>query len=125
MAYLIKPGSGVALVDLVAFTQQPSSGWVMWTRRTYAAGGGVYDESPYVELVFDMLLTPAAYVAMLTLAGVNSALTAAVTVYVPNQYGTFARYDGVAVQPFNGADLRRRDYFIHDVKLLVKNLVAL
>jgi hypothetical protein len=98
---------------------------VQSTRRTFAADSSVYDEAKWVELVWDFVENPTDYAALLTLFGVNSVLYANVTVYVRNELFAFARYNGIAVRPQPGVDMEWSQFFVRNLKILVKDLAAL
>lgn len=127
MAYLVKTGHGVAQVSLEVMVPQPrTDATVQPIQRSYSASGAVHQTGAYIELLWSMLETAAQYTTLLAQFGLSATvLNANVTVYVPNSVYTFARYNGVAHLPLQGSDIKRADYFIRDVTILVKNLVAL
>lgn len=120
--YLVKTGHDVALVSLDIMMPQPRSTGVQAVRRTYGGDGSVYEEGAFIELEFDALESPTEYTTLLTQFGLNAALKAAVTVYVPNAFLAFTRYNGTAVRPEVGKDMRRENYFIRSVTILVRDL---
>jgi hypothetical protein len=123
--YRIATGHGVALVSLTVLAPQPRSTGVQSTRRTFGADSTVLDEAKFVILEYDFIEDPTAYVALLTLFGVNSALYANVTIYVRNEVFAFARYNGVAMRPQPGVDLEWDRQFIRNLRLTVRDLAAL
>lgn len=127
MAYLVKTGHGVAFLSLVAMAPQPRTDvTIRPIQRSYSASGAVHETGPHIELLWSMLETATEYTTLLAQFGLSATvLNANVTVYVPNSVYTFARYNGVAHLPLQGSDIKRTDYFIRDVIILVKNLVAL
>lgn len=122
--YRVATGTSVALGSLTVIAPQPHSNGVQSTRRTFAADDSVYDEGKFIELEFDFSEDPTTYVALLTLFGVNVSLTAAVTVYIPDERLASIRYNGTAVRPQPGRDMVRRNYFPRDITILVKNLTV-
>ncbi len=122
MAYSSKVGADQPAIDLVAFDPQPHSDGVQYAVRDDAVDGSVSEQAAFVDLVFDAL-TVTEYVAILTQLGLNSATTAVNTVNVPNELFIFARYNGIAVRPEKGKDIRR-SYFLQDIHIIVKDLTA-
>lgn len=118
--YLIAIGHDVALEELDPITPQPGSEGVRPMRRTYAADGSVHEEGLYIDLAFGE--HPAAtYGALLAQFGLDSAPVAAVTLYAPGQDYSFVRWNGYAVLPEIGRDVRRRGYFV-GITILVREL---
>lgn len=126
MAYLLETGHGVALVDMEAIIPQPRSDAVTQpVQRNETASGAVHEIGLYIILQWNVL-TVARYQVLLDQFGLDgSNLTNQVTVYVPNFEYVWTRYNGIAVRPQQGRDLRRSQYFIHDLSLTIKNLTAL
>ena len=120
--YKVADGFDVAEISLNTVAPQPRSEGVRPGRRSYGAGGAVYDESLFIELEFSALEDVTEFTTLLTAFGINAALTNEVTVLVPNQIRTFTRYNGIAVRPEVGRDVRHRNYFLRDVVILIKNL---
>lgn len=121
--YRVGDGFDVALVSLTILTPQPRSEGIKPARRVYGGDGSVYDSPLYLELEWDVIGSDASYQALIdTIFGVSRPLTNEVTVYARNQYDAFARYNGIAVSPENGRDVRRRNSFRRDLTVLIKAL---
>lgn len=127
MPYLLENGHGVALVDLDAIVPQPRSDSVTQVvQRNQSASGAVHEIGLFIVLQWSMIADAAEYQALLDQFALDSTnLTSSVTVYVPNFEYTWTRYNGTAVRPQQGVTIKRADYFIRDVSIIVKNLVAL
>lgn len=123
--YKIAVGHDVAPEDHTPFDPQPSSIGPQYTRRQYAASGGVTDELPFIDLVFELFEDePADYQAVLTLSGLLVAKTALVSVSIEDDnYDPIVR-NGRAVRPQIGVDGSRQDGFLKNFVLLIKNLRA-
>lgn len=125
MAYLLETGWNVALASLVAIVPQPRSDSVTQAvQRNQSASGLIHEIGLYIVLQWSMLDPASEYQALLDqfgLDGIN--LTNQVTVYVPDYEYVFRRYNGIAVRPQQGQTIRRSDYFIRDVSIVIKNLV--
>lgn len=117
-------GFDVALVDLVNVVPQPRSDGIQTTRRTTGADGSVYDEGRFIELEFALVQNGTMYVALLTLFGVQNDLFNDVTVLIPDERLTFTRYNGTAVRPQPGRDMRQTRFFPRNITILVKDLFA-
>lgn len=117
-------GHNVALVSLTVLSPQPRSTGIQATRRTYGADGSVYDEGRYVILEWDFMENPTDYVALLTLFGVQNNLTCDCTVYIRDERFAFARYNGIAMRPEPGKDVRWTNYFPRNIEILIKDLEA-
>lgn len=117
-------GHNVALVDLVNVVPQPHSTGIQTTRRTYSADGAALDEGRFIELEFDLVQGATMYVALLTLFGVANSLTNPVTVLIPDERLTFIRYNGTAVRPSPGREMRQTRFFPRNITILVKDLFA-
>lgn len=123
--YRVATGHGVALLSLAAVAPQPASSGFKHTERSYGLSGAVYEQAPYIELVWTMLETPTQYTTLLGQFGLTSVLYADVTVYIPNADYAYTRYNAVAVKPQIGADGQRENYFLRNFVIVLKNLVAL
>jgi hypothetical protein len=122
--YRVAVGADVALGSLADMTPQPRSTGIQYTRRTYAADDSVYEEGPFVELEWDYIESPTAYVTLLTQFSLHDSLTNIVTVYVRNDQFTFVRMNGKAVRPEMGRELRWDKFFPRNLTILVKNLTT-
>lgn len=121
-AYKVKTGFDQAAIDLVLMTPQPRSEGVLKVRRTYAASGAVIEEGSYIELVWDLVGGIAAFQTLLGQFGLGVALTSEVTIYVPEVYYAYNRFNGIAVRPELGRDVSRNNYFIRNITILVRDL---
>jgi hypothetical protein len=59
---------------------------------------------------------------MLAQFGLTSANTALVTISVPGIDYAMTRYNGLVIRPEKGKDVRRENYFLRDVTLVVRDL---
>ncbi len=119
--YKVKTGHDEALIDLVAIAPQPASPGVKATRRTYSADGAIHDENLYIQLEWSVVEDSTALATLLTQFGLASATTANVTIYCPNQLHVYTRFNGLAVRP----EIGRSSFFLRDLQIVVKELVAL
>lgn len=113
---------------LVTVTPQPMSPGILYPRQVNAASGDVYDDGrAYTVWLYDGVLTPAQYAALLTAFGLASARTALVTVATVTDEArtTWASYNARIVRPFNGSDARFKRGFWRDVTFVLRNLEAL
>lgn len=117
-------GHNIALVSLATISPQPHSTGIQATRRTNGADGSVLDEGRFVELEFNLVQNGTMYVALLTQFGVHNSLTNAVTVYIPDERLAFIRYNGTAVRPQPGRDMRQTRFFPRNITILIKDLEA-
>lgn len=124
MAYKIAEGHDVALLSLTDIDPQPRSDGLKFGRVTPSAAGTITREASYIELVWSVVESPAAYQDLLEQFGLDSATTAAVTLYALNDLFQATRYNGTAVRPIIGASAAQRDYFIRDVVIIVKDLAV-
>jgi hypothetical protein len=119
--YKIKEGSSQALIDLVLIAPQPKSPGVQATRTTHSADGTPHWEGLYVSLSWDLVSGYSQLDDILDQFGLDVATKAAVTIYAPNQLQVYTRYNGLAIRP----QVSRRNYFIRDVSIIIRDLVAL
>lgn len=124
MEYKIGTGANVPLVDLVTLDPQPRCEGLQYGRITHTAGGGQVLEAPHAILLWDMIESESDYAALLTQFGLNSATTAMVTVTLPNALYESTRYNGRAVRPVAGQTVRRNNFFVREVAILVRGLVV-
>lgn len=123
--YRVLTGSDIALASLVAVNPQPrTDATTQPVLRSEGVSGAVHEHGLWIALQWSAIFTDAEYQALLTQFGLGTALTANVTVYVPNFQYIYTRYNGIAVRPQQGVDVRRTDYYIRDVTIRVKNLVG-
>lgn len=120
--YRAADGSDVVLGSLTVLSPQPSADLVMATRRTFAGDGTVYDEGLYVVWRWSIISSVTEYQAILTVLGVQSALTNAVTIYTRNEQGTYTRYNGTAIRPQPAVDITQRDYLLRNLQILIRDL---
>ncbi len=121
--YRIADGFDVPLLSLTVLTPQPRSEGIRPARRVYGGDGSVYDDPYFIELEWDIIGSDADYQALIdTIFGVARPSSNEVTVYCRNQYDAFARYNGIAVSPANGRDVRRRNSFRRDLAIVIKEL---
>jgi len=122
--YKLAQGSDVAIGSLIALIPQPKSDGIKPLRRTFSGDGSIYDEGRYIELYWDLVGNQPMYQALLvSVFGVSYLSTNEVTIFCPDEHFQFQRFNGLAVIPQNGEDVRRRDYFIRDIVILIKDLV--
>lgn len=117
-------GHNVALLSLSTITPQPHSTGIQATRRTYGADGSALDEGRFIELEFALVQSATMYSALLTQFGVLNSLTNDVTVYIPDERLTFIRYNGIAVRPQPGRDMRQTRFFPRNITILIRDLEA-
>ena len=119
--YKVKTGHNEALIDLVTIAPQPASAGVKAGRRTFSADGAIHDENLYIVLEWSVVEDSTDLATLLTQFGLASATTANVTIYCPSQLHVYTRYNGVAQR----GEVSRNSYFLRDVQIVVKGLVAL
>lgn len=122
--YRAKAGHNQSLVSLVQLDPQPATIGLEWTRVTTAASGVVYREGPFIRFLYSAL-TESDFSNVLDQFDLSNNETAAVTIYAVDEIYGPQRYNGLAVRPVLGQDGARREYFVRDVVVLVKDLVAL
>lgn len=123
--YRAATGHDIALASLVAVNPQPrTDATVQPVLRSDALSGAVHEQGLFIALQWSAIFTAAEYQALLTQFGLGTALSANVTVYVPNFQYIYTRYNGVAVRPEQGVDVRRTDYYIRDVTIRIIKLVG-
>lgn len=116
-------GHNVALGSLVTLVPQPRSEGIKVARRTYAADGSVYGEGVYIELEWDVVEDPAMLDAIYAQFGLGVlASTNEVTILIPGITYLDTRFNGLATRPLIGVDLRRNQFFLRNLTILVKNL---
>jgi hypothetical protein len=121
--YRVAVGADVALGSLTDLTPQPASDGLEYTRETIAADGSVYAEGPFIDLKWSMFGSISEYTTMLAQFGLDANRTQIVTVYIPNEFYAFARYNGIAVRPQKGRAGQRNNYFLRNFVVTIKNLV--
>jgi hypothetical protein len=123
--YLLETGHGVALVDLDALDPQPrTDATVRPIQRNDSASGLIHEIGLYIVLQYSTL-NVTKYQSLLTQMGLSATVTAnQVTIYVPNQIYTWARYNAIVRLPEQGVDVRR-NYFLKDVNFVFSRLSAL
>lgn len=125
MAYLIALGHDVALVDLDPIVPQPRTDTTTApVVRNYGVSGAVHEQGLYIALLWSMLDPATEYQTLLGQFGLDGDLSAEVTVYVPDHEYVYTRYNGIAIRPEQGVDIRRTEYFIRDVTIRIIRLEA-
>ena len=124
MIYKIAEGHDVALVSMADIAPQPQSNGVEYARSSFAASGAVVREAPFVRLVWSALGSDTEYNTLLALFGLDSATSAAVTVYVPGVRRAATRFNGTAILPVAGDGMQHSQYFLRDVEILIRDLAV-
>jgi hypothetical protein len=124
MTYRVADGHDVALVSLSDVDPQPRSTGIQTTRRTFAADGTVQDDGKYIILEFTALASASEYQSVLSEFGIQTATSNDVTVYIRDETFAWARYNGTAIRPQPGQDVKWKDYFPRDVAILIRDLEA-
>lgn len=119
--YKVALGFNTATADLVAISPQPKSQGIRPTRRTYSADTTINDEGTYCELEFSALQDETEYQALLAQFGIDSSLSAQVSVYIRNGVYTFGTYNAIAIQPQPGQELTW-EFFPKNAIILLRNL---
>lgn len=116
--YRAATGSDIALVSLTTFAPQPRSMGLQYARRSVMPDGSIVEEGPFVELIWDAIVSASELTTILTPLGLHSATSAAVTVYIRTDLYAWARYNGRAVRP----PASWNNYFARGVTVIVRGL---
>lgn len=119
--YRAKAGSEIALISLTVLDPQPHSVGVQATSREFALNGALFEQGPYIQLMWDHLESSAEVIAIYTVFDLHDALSAPVTIYVPRWDYTYKRYNGTAIRPQPSWN----NYFARNVVITVRDLVEL
>ena len=122
--YKVADGHDVALGSLSDVDPQPRSTGIQATRRTFAADGTIQDDAKYILLEFTALASASEYQSLLSDFGIQTATSNDVTVYVRDETFAWGRYNGTAIRPSPGTDVKWKDYFPRDIAILVRDLEA-
>lgn len=125
MSYKVGIGYDVAEIDLVEFPAhlQPHSEGIRVARRDHAVAGNVLGEGVYIDLDWDTVEDATQLAAIYAFFGLDGSIsTSNVTVLIPGNMFTDLRYNGIAVRPLIGQDLRRTNYYLRDLTILIKML---
>lgn len=122
--YRAKAGHDENLIDLVVLDPQPTTVGLEYTRVTPAASRAVVREGPFVRFLYSAL-TESDFTSVLGQFDLTNNETANVTIYAVDELYGPQRYNGLAVRPAIGRNGARRDYFVRDVEILVRDLAAL
>lgn len=126
MAYLVAVGHGVALVSLVAMVPQPTTDApAQPVQRNESASGDIHEIGLWAPLQWNVIRPVTLYAALLDQFGLGAALTASVTVYIPNHEYVFTRYNATAVRPEQGKTVKRTNYMVRDVTIILKKLTSI
>lgn len=120
LGYKIALGWDQAEGDMDPIAPQPHSEGVKYQRRTFTAANTIVEENSYVELEWNIIGSIYAYQQLLSQFGLYSAYTSYVTIRVPEYQFAFNRFNGIAIRPEHGKEVRQRDHFIRDLVILVQ-----
>lgn len=120
--YKVSEGHDVAEMSLTTLDPQPTSTGIQAMQRVHSGSGDVYEDGLYIELNYPLVEGEDEYMAILEDYGLDNAYTAEVTVYVRDQRWVWGRYNGTAVLPEQGRDVRWTNYFGRDLTILVRDL---
>lgn len=120
--YRAADGHDVALGSLTVLDPQPSADLIQATRRTHGGDGSVYDEGKYIIWRWNVVANETEYQSILSDLGVQSALTNDVTVYSRSEDGSYVRYNGTAIRPQPGPDVRQQNFFLRNVEVVIRDV---
>lgn len=124
--YLVAQTHDIAFASLNVITPQPHSPGVQIVQRNLAVSGKAKDIGLWIPLQWRIIGTPTVYSTLLGLFGLSGSVTEAeVTIWCPDRLFTFNRFNGLAMLPVPNDDVQRNNYFIRDLTIIVKNMVAL
>lgn len=123
-SYKVADGHDIAFGSLNLIVPQPSSNGVEATRRTYSANGEPFDEGLFIELRWNIVGQSDRLNTILAFFGLNGDdMTNEVTISVPEgPILAYNKFNGLAIRPEIGRDIRRRDFALRELIILVKNL---
>lgn len=122
-SYSVGSGHDVALVDLDLLVPQPHSEGIKPARRTHSLDGSIHEEAWYIELIWDTVGWNAIrYRSILSQFGLTNSYISPVTIYVPGIDYQYTRFNGTAIRPEVGEDVRRQRIFMRDIVVLVRDL---
>ena len=122
MVYKVLLGTDQPLIDLVAIDPQPRSDGLRYGRVSHTGAGGMVLELPWIELAWDVIESADDYESLLTQFGLNNSTSEDVTITLPNELFAEVRFNGKALRPVVGETVTRRDFYIRDVRIIVRNL---
>lgn len=122
MIYRVAQGVDTPLIDLVALDPQPRCEGLKYGRQSFAASGQMYLEAPYAELVWDVIESQADYEALLAQFGLDTLISADITITLPNALYESQRFNATAHRPVAGQSVRHSQYFIRDVTILLRDI---
>lgn len=122
--YLVKPGGDQPLIDLLPIVPSPRSAGLQYTRRSFSAAGGQILEGPHVILEWDVIESQAAYEDLLEQFDLDAGPSEAVTITLPGELYADVRFNGIALRPVAAETVTRENYFIRDVKIIIRDLVV-
>ena len=123
--YRVGWGHDLPLGSLTLLAPQPRSTGVEATVRRYSGSGQIFEEGLYVQLLWDVVGSASQYDSLLAQWDFFVTPTRAVTVYIPNPTLHYNRYNGIAVRPETGRDMRVDRFYVRNVVILVRDLVNL
>lgn len=124
--YKVGIGHDLTLVDMVDIVPQPRTETTTApVQRNDTISGVVHEQGLWIPLQWSMLDPASQYQALLEQFGLDTDLSCDVTVYVPNFEYVFTLYNGKAIRPEQGVDIRRTDQFIRDVTIRIIQLEAI
>lgn len=121
--YRVADGHNVALGSLTVLSPQPRSPGLQYTRIQYAADGTPILEGAFVNLIWGVIGSKSQYQDILSVFGLSTVTTNAVTVYIRNANFDYVRYNGTAVKPQVGEGVEW-SYFPRNLTILVRDLEA-
>jgi hypothetical protein len=124
-AYRVKDLHDQTLTEEDDVTPAPRTAGVQVTRRNHSVSGGVEDAFLYVEMLWSSVGSESEFQSILTQFGVLAADENEVTVMCRDATLQWKRYNGTAVRPQMGTDVRHERYFVRDLVILVKFLEEL
>lgn len=120
--YLLQLGHDVTLNNTHVIVPQPRSPGVQVVTRSVGVSMVRHETGLWIPLRWNVL-NVTHYQALIEAFGLETALEADVSVSVPDFQYDFRFYNGTAIRPEQGQDIRRDGHFLKDITILIVNLV--
>lgn len=126
MTYRISTtGYNAALVALTVLVPQPRCEGLQVTRRDFVGNGSFVEQGLFVEWLWNVNGSVAQYQGILTQLGLSTVKSLPVTIYSVDDQYIFRRWNGTIIRPQPGVDVRRNNFFVRDITVLIRDLVMI
>lgn len=122
--YRVALGHDIPYENLNVIDPQPRGDLAAPVVRNYGIDGSIHQQGLYACWHWDFVESYTQYLAILTYFGLETTADNSnlVTIYTRNERSGYIRYNGIALAPEVGSDIKWENFFLRDLKIYIVDL---